>query len=93
MVPISFLIAYLLDRLLREALRLLGRDRVVRPEPISPIDAENRADPTETGPTVVDYGPPALEFGSQPLDYGPQPLGYGARALSHTPGARQKEVV
>lgn len=91
MVPISFLIAYLLDRLLREALRLLGRDRVVAAEPISPIDGENRAVPMQAVTTAVDYEPPAAEFGPQPLDYGPQPLGYGARALS--PGTRQKEVV
>ena len=33
MVPISFVIAYLLDRALRETLRLLGRDRAAPPEP------------------------------------------------------------
>lgn len=36
MVPISFAIAYLLDRALREALRLLGRDRAVQPESVRP---------------------------------------------------------
>ncbi|MBU3062912.1 hypothetical protein KO481_15435 [Nocardia sp. NEAU-G5] len=36
MVPISFAIAYLLDRALREALRLLGRDRAAQPESVRP---------------------------------------------------------
>lgn len=93
MVPISFAIAYLLDRLLREALRLLGRDRVAVLAPVSPLDAENHADPTGTDLTVVEFEPPALEYGPHPLDYGPQPLGYGSRALTDTHGARQKEVV
>ncbi|WP_067665271.1 hypothetical protein [Nocardia miyunensis] len=92
MVPISFLIAYLLDRLLRDALRVLGRDRATEPEPISSIDAENPADPAETAPELVVFGPQPLDYGPQPLEYGPHPLDYGP-PLPDTPGARQKEAV
>ncbi|NKY84587.1 hypothetical protein [Nocardia veterana] len=43
-VPLSFLLAYLLDRGLRTVLRLLGRDRSVaadavpEPEPVPPLE-------------------------------------------------------
>ncbi|MQY20745.1 hypothetical protein [Nocardia macrotermitis] len=84
MVPISFLIAYLLDRLLHEGLRALGRDRAPEPDPISPIDADNYAEgPDDELPHPLD----ALDYGPQPLEYGPQPL--GSRSL----GTRQKETV
>ncbi|NNH74186.1 hypothetical protein HLB23_30785 [Nocardia uniformis] len=39
MVPVCFGIAYLLDRVLRVALRLLGRDRVAAREAVTPAPA------------------------------------------------------
>jgi hypothetical protein len=86
MVPISLLIAYVLDRLLRDALRMLGRDRTTEPEPAAPADAEQCAGLAEPAPHSADFGPQPLEFGPEALEYGPQPL-------SRTPGTRQKETV
>ncbi|MFF3570732.1 hypothetical protein [Nocardia jiangxiensis] len=85
MVPISFLIAYLLDGLLREGLRMLGRDRVAEPEPTPPIDAEDPAVPSEADPESAEYGPHPLEYGPQPLEYGPP--------LPRPSDVRQKETV
>ncbi|MFG1792333.1 hypothetical protein [Nocardia sp. NPDC049149] len=55
MVPVSFLIAYLLDRALRAVLRVLDRRHDIEPArylPVLPEVAEPVLTPAETRPTV-----------------------------------------
>jgi hypothetical protein len=72
MVPISFAIAYLLDRALREALRLLGRDRAaqpeaIRPESIGPEQPTPGADDPEPEPCDALPGTHDLADDARPL--------------------------
>lgn len=77
MVPISVLIAYLLDRVLREALRLLGRDRAAEPEPARPEF----------------IGPVPDTAASESAAPGPNDLADDVRPLSGAARGRQKETV
>lgn len=80
MVPISFAIAYLLDRILRAALRMLGRDRSAESAPVGP-------DPL--GAEAMDS--PPEEHG--PREPGPMKPVDGPRQLVDAARQRQKESV
>ncbi len=80
MVPVSFAIAYLLDRGLRTVLRMLGRDRTQASGPMSR--------PRETGPgsCSAEDEPDGPEF------IGPEPFA-DSSPFSGAARSRQKETV
>lgn len=85
MVPISFVLAYLLDRGLQTALRMLGRDRQAVPEP-GAAPQENRPKPDS-----AEEEPPGHEF------IGPAPVVSNTSDFANVPRPsarpRQKETV
>ncbi|PPJ31546.1 hypothetical protein C5E45_30145 [Nocardia nova] len=79
-VPVSFLIAYLLDRGLRIVLRLLGRDRSVVAETdiVAGDAAAEMAAASEIASGAATIAPPEPAL---------------AGASMHTPGPRPKEAI